>query len=290
MAFPGETVELKCTVKARPIPKTMFWKDHDGRVPVIQGGNYAMSMSNDVEDPTSYAMTLTIMKLMAQDAGDYFCHAENALGSATRPVSVRVRNTMSASNVTECCVSQNVSSTCMTACSFYVDIETVLDRPECLADFDKLMKCAADGSDHRGCCASNDVPRRCLNWCRGEPVSPPGTCALQHTRTIIGCFQENKDRLPGPPQNLIAQVLGDDAVLVKWEPPFKNPNSVEGYRVFWHDLEPTTENFSSVINGLGTSRLDAKETSIKLDGLKPNVMYELVVKAGNQYGEFICIV
>lgn len=27
----------------------MFWRDHDGRVPVIQGGNYDMSMVNDVE-------------------------------------------------------------------------------------------------------------------------------------------------------------------------------------------------------------------------------------------------
>ncbi|XP_052873386.1 Ig-like and fibronectin type-III domain-containing protein 1 [Anopheles cruzii] len=284
VASVGESVDLRCTVRARPIPKTMFWRDHDGRVPVIQGGNYDMSMRNDVDDNSLYVMTLTISKLSAQDVGDYFCHAENALGSSTRAVSVRIRNTAAASNISECCVAQNVSAGCMSACSFYLDIESVIDRPECIVDFDKLMRCAADGSDHRGCCATKEVPRRCLNWCRGEPITPPGLCALQHTRTIVGCFQENRDRLPGPPQNLQMQVLGDEEVLIRWDPPLKNPATVEGYRVFWHDLEPVSDNLSNVINGLATSRLDAKETSIRLEGLKPNVMYELVIKAGNHLG------
>ncbi|XP_062560024.1 Ig-like and fibronectin type-III domain-containing protein 1 [Armigeres subalbatus] len=284
VASVGESVDLKCTVRARPIPKTMFWRDHDGRVPVIQGGNYAMSMKNDVDDTSLYTMTLTVNKLTAQEVGDYFCHAENALGSSTRAVSVRIRNTAASTNISECCVTQNVSSACMSACSFYIDIESVIDRPECIVDFDKLMKCAADGSDHRGCCASKDIPRRCLNWCRGEPISPPGTCALQHTRTIVGCFQENRERLPGPPQNLQVQVLNDEEALIRWDPPVKNPHAVEGYRVFWHDLEPVSDNLSNVISGLGTSRLDAQETSIKLEGLKPNVMYELVIKAGNHFG------
>ncbi|XP_049544577.1 Ig-like and fibronectin type-III domain-containing protein 1 [Anopheles darlingi] len=284
VASVGESVDLKCTVRARPIPKTMFWRDHDGRVPVIQGGNYDMSMKNDVDDNSLYVMTLTINKLGAQDVGDYFCHAENALGSSTRAVSVRIRNTAASSNISECCATQNVSASCMSACSFYIDIESVIDRPECIVDFDKLMRCAADGSDHRGCCASKDVPRRCLNWCRGEPITPPGICALTHTRTIVGCFQENRDRLPGPPQNLKVQVMSDEEVVIRWDPPVKNPATVEGYRVFWHDLEPVSENLSNVINGLATSRLDAKETSIKLEGLKPNVMYELVIKAGNHLG------
>lgn len=78
--------------------------------------------------------------------------------------------------------------------------------------------------------------------------------------------------------------MNDEEVMIKWDPPAKNPHTVEGYRVFWHDLEPIADNLSNVISGLGTSRLDAKETSIKLEGLKPNVMYELVIKAGNHFG------
>lgn len=92
-------------------------------------------------------MTLTILRLTNEFAGDYFCHAENELGSDTKIVSVRIRNTAPVHNVSECCVAQNVSSACMDACSFYVDIDAVKNRPECLVDFDKLMKCAADGKN-----------------------------------------------------------------------------------------------------------------------------------------------
>jgi DB module/Fibronectin type III domain/Immunoglobulin domain len=282
----GDYVELKCGIKSKPIPKTMFWKDHDGRVPVIQSANYDMTMMNNVNDPTSYTMVLKIMKLSSGDVGDYFCHAENALGSVTRPVSVRMRNTAAVANITECCVVENVSPSCMDACSFYLDIEAVINRPECLNDFDKLMKCASDGSDHRGCCAHKDVPRKCLNWCRGEVVSDgAAVCALQHTKTIVGCFQENQNRLPGPPQNVILENILDDQVVVRWDPPVKNPATVEGYRVFWHNVDSRNENITVMLSGLGTSRLDARETSIKISGLERNVLYELVVKAGNNHGK-----
>ncbi|XP_055384146.1 Ig-like and fibronectin type-III domain-containing protein 1 isoform X3 [Condylostylus longicornis] len=292
VAYIGEDVDLKCTVKAKPIPKMIFWRDHDGRIPVIQGGNYDMSIIKDESDPASYTMSLHISKVQQTDVGDYFCHAENALGSNTIPVSVRIRNTAAAHNISECCITQNVSSACMSACSFYIDIDAVIDRPECIVDFDKLMKCAADGSDHRMCCANAEVPRKCLNWCRGETIGNLGICSLQHTRSIIGCFQSNRDRLPGPPLNLAATVISDSEVLIRWDPPIKNPHVVDGYRVFYHEadeitVEPTNNNQYGGITTtthLATNRVDVKGTSVNIDGLKRDVVYELVVKAGNQFG------
>lgn len=286
----GDTVELKCLIKSKPIPKTVFWRDHEGRVPVIQSANYEMTMMNDIYDPTSYTMVLKIMRLAAEDVGDYFCHAENALGSVTTAVSVRMRNSAPVTNISECCAVQNVSSACMGACSFYLDIEAIIDKAECIGDFDKLMKCASDGSDHRTCCAQKDVPRKCLNWCRGEAITNgAAACAIQYTKSIVGCFQENQSRLPGPPQNVnLEKILGNE-VTISWAPPVKNPNTVEGYRVFWHaaDYNSNNENISSTAyGGLGTSRLDAKETSITIPGLEHNVHYELVVKAGNHYGSY----
>lgn len=47
VASVGDTVELKCSVKANPKPKMLFWRDHDGRVPVIQGANFDMTMMDD---------------------------------------------------------------------------------------------------------------------------------------------------------------------------------------------------------------------------------------------------
>jgi len=40
-------------------------------------------------------MHLTINRISDSDEGDYFCHAENAFGSSTQPVSVRIRNVVS---------------------------------------------------------------------------------------------------------------------------------------------------------------------------------------------------
>lgn len=284
----NDFVELKCSIKSKPIPNSIFWRDQEGRVPVIASANYDIKMMNDISDPTAYTMVLRIMRLSVEDVGDYFCHAENALGAATRPVSVRMRNMAPiATNISECCAVQNVSRICMDACSFYLDIEAIIDRPECIVDFDKLMKCASDGSDHRNCCAEKDVPRKCLNWCRGESVTSSITsCAIQYTKTIVGCFQENHNRLPGPPQNVIVEKILGEEVTVSWSPPIKNAQVVEGYRLFWHSADYNNENVSSnAYSGLGTSRLDAKKTSITISGLQHNVLYELVVKAGNQYGK-----
>lgn len=236
-------------------------------------------------------MTLTILRLTNEYVGDYFCHAENKLGSSTRAVSVRIRNTPAAHNISECCVAQNVSSACMDACSFYIDIDAVKDRPECLFDFDKLMKCASDGSDHRACCAKSDVPRYCLNWCRGEPLSLGSargpTCVLEHTKSIVDCFQSNRDRLPSPPLNLAVLVVSDTEALIKWEAPMKNPHMVEGYRIYWHEVEPVTDDAVSKINNIGTYRVDTKDLSVRIGDLRPHIIYELVVKAGNKFGSSV---
>lgn len=37
-------------------------------------------------------MQLTIKSITDSDEGEYYCHAENAFGNATQPVSVRLRN------------------------------------------------------------------------------------------------------------------------------------------------------------------------------------------------------
>lgn len=50
MALLGERVELKCVVKARPVAEVIFWRDHEGKVPVPLGSNYEMTTdkSSDV--------------------------------------------------------------------------------------------------------------------------------------------------------------------------------------------------------------------------------------------------
>ncbi|XP_043647954.1 Ig-like and fibronectin type-III domain-containing protein 2 [Drosophila teissieri] len=321
----GDEIELRCTVNSKVPPKTIFWREKDGRVPVINGGNYFISVKANESRPHYYTMSLRISKLQANDVGDYFCHADNPYGATTTPVSVRIRNTPALNhNVSECCAAQNVSMPCRSACSYYVDFDAIADRPECIVDFDKLMRCAADGSDHRSCCADEHVPRKCLNWCRGESVRSKEICSLQYARTIVGCFEKNRDRLPGPPENIVVSVVSDSEVNIRWDAPTKNPNAVDGYRIFYHEaaiLPPTSSSSSSssssgapssdsgssmenpgmdtlaamnnatsmgnsnnAMAALEIRRIDVKDTTISINGLKKDVLYELVVKAGNSYG------
>ncbi|XP_068617615.1 Ig-like and fibronectin type-III domain-containing protein 2 [Battus philenor] len=272
MAAAGDSVILECRVEALPKPTIAFWRDPNGRTPVIDGPNYTIQLLTDSEDQTKYTMRLIIKKISEADEADYFCHAENAFGKTLRPVSVRLRPTSPHHNVTECCTQMNVSSACIDACSFHLDMDNIMDRPECMDDFEKLMKCAADGSDHRGCCASWGVPRTCLELCRGGPVAR--SCALQHARRALACFRDAGARLPGPPRSLRAHAAPTpNSVLLSWEPPLKNPQTVYLYRVFWRAYGAKVP-----------EKLDTSETSVVLTGLRDDVRYECVVKAANDVG------
>ncbi|XP_025837036.1 Ig-like and fibronectin type-III domain-containing protein 1 [Agrilus planipennis] len=275
MAAIGDTVTLECKVDAHPKPKMVFWRNYDQREPVIHGGKYEIKTNQIKDEEDKYIMQLTIHSIGDVDTGEYFCHAENAFGSVTQPVSVRIRNVAATHNVTQCCIEQNVSSTCMVACSFYLDIDSVIDKPECINDFDKLMKCAADGSDHRSCCTQMGVPRRCLDWCRGEPLLNSRVCVLSYTKTIMGCFHEGRNKLPGPPQNVRVEHLDAHSVKVSWDPPIKNPQTVEMYRVIWR----VTDGESRI-----THKSDTSASEFVIGGLQDGATYECFIKAGNHKG------
>lgn len=68
----------------------------------------------------------------------------------------------------------------------------------------------------------------------------------------------------------------------------KNPHTIEGYRVFWYEVEESKEigNYSNMIGNGGPGRADTKEPDIILEGLQQGILYELVVKAGNHFGKF----
>lgn len=68
----------------------------------------------------------------------------------------------------------------------------------------------------------------------------------------------------------------------------KNPHTIEGYRVFWYEVEESKEigNYSNMIGNGGPGRADTKEADIILEGLQQGILYELVVKAGNHFGNF----
>jgi hypothetical protein len=49
MAAAGDSVILECRVEALPKPTVAFWRDPNGRTPVIEGPNYSIQLLQDPE-------------------------------------------------------------------------------------------------------------------------------------------------------------------------------------------------------------------------------------------------
>ncbi|KAK7081529.1 hypothetical protein SK128_028299, partial [Halocaridina rubra] len=273
--YAGETATLECIVNAWPEPSLVWWRDAEGRVPVIHGGSYSIATDSRLSFEGEYVMRLTIRSVGDNDTGFYYCNARNAFGSFSHTIKVLNKTPIKVSvDVSECCRVNNVSDACLDACTFdELNFERVMNREECIPDFSKLMKCASDGSDHRSCCSQKDVPHYCLEWCRGEPVSNHNLCVLQWAPPIFSCFNEGQGMLPGPPLNVQITSIGRTSAQVSWEPPAKNPNTVELYRVFWR-----------LLGNRAAKKNDTSNNTIIIHGLQEGKVYEIAVKAGNANG------
>lgn len=54
MAAAGDSVILECRVEALPKPSVAFWRDPNGRTPVIDGPNYNIQLVPDPEVSTQH--------------------------------------------------------------------------------------------------------------------------------------------------------------------------------------------------------------------------------------------
>ncbi|XP_043210323.1 Ig-like and fibronectin type-III domain-containing protein 1, partial [Amphibalanus amphitrite] len=275
VAKEGSSVTLRCKVDASPEPQMVFFRDPSQRQAVIDGGNYVITLSSG-QTEGDHTMELMIKQVTAEDFGNFYCHAENVFGGMTKLVTLTQQKEapkLYNLGVTECCRRLNVSTQCQRACAFDVDLDAVLAMPECAREMGKLMTCAADGSDHRRCCANKIVPTRCLDWCRGEPVAAVQECSIGYAKEIVDCFEEGKAVLPGPPLNVRVESVSSNAVRVRWDEPDKNADKVEVYRVYWRAPDDKI-----------SSRNDTRSTSLRISGLRAGVEYECAVKSGNHYG------
>jgi hypothetical protein len=91
----------------------------------------------------------------------------------------------------------------------------------------------------------------------------------------MSCFHEGREKLPGPPQNVRVEYIDSHSVNILWDPPIKNPHTVEMYRVFWRLIDS---------QGKSGQKGDTSETHLKISDLKDGASYECVVKAGNSKG------
>lgn len=93
-------------------------------------------------------MSLKIANFTPQDYGEYQCHAENQYGTSTSSITLVEKNVKwdTTMNVTDCCKVQNVSAECIDACAFDIDIQRALNKPNCIPELEKMMRCASGKS------------------------------------------------------------------------------------------------------------------------------------------------
>ncbi|KAG8198462.1 hypothetical protein JTE90_022196 [Oedothorax gibbosus] len=267
----GSIASIRCLVTGHPEPRVLWYRDRKLREPLTKGTDYDLNMKPYREKLYTYLATLTVLNVDTTLEGQYFCYAENQHGKDTVFVNLDVLPKLY-NNASACCQEKQVSDECQEACNIDIDIQLALNKPKCFKDLDKLMYCAADGSDHRRCCRDNGIQRSCLRWCQGRPIINTHLCIL-HASKIVSCFEEGKGVLPGPPRNLQYHLIGHKDLEITWDTPQKNPKVVQWYKVFWRPVG----------NRLMT-RNHTKTRSISLRDLEPGTTYEVVVKAGNHHG------
>ena len=190
----GGEIRLDCEADAWPAPKIKIGKD---------GQTFGLDSHAEISTRTVgngiYKASLVIRDAQASDSGQYFCSAENEHGSdSIKDIKIVVSEpSVKGQDLMQCCKDSGVKSACLGICTFNLDLDFLLFDSQCIPEFDKVMKCGSDGSDHRFCCNNNGVPKNCLDWCRGLPSQDNELCALDHAKTIATCFHEGQHILPG---------------------------------------------------------------------------------------------
>ncbi|XP_067671101.1 Ig-like and fibronectin type-III domain-containing protein 2 [Haliotis asinina] len=283
----GLTGVIACWFSGFPDVGSIKWKkDNKTFTPSLP----KVKAYNEVRGHTGITVAqLRINNVVGGDYADYICSASNKYGTATGAVKLidpyaltQIHPAARVTNVTACCIQNNIDPDCMVACSFDIDIAAIIHRPDlikCVNFLPTFTQCAADGSDHTQCCKNDDVAPYCLPFCSGNTpgtgnvlTDPNMLQCVDHANRIIGCMEENKNDIPDAPE-MFAKIK-DNQILVTWHRPSKNGPKVKQYLVYVQEgsvkMEPhvVSKNFYSytVVN------------------IKPNVNYAVWVVASNNFG------
>lgn len=293
------TARLTCEVTGNPQP-TVVWtftsegNDYNSSSNLVQANERVTTLLvSQFENPFTWSHTLTIRNVTKSDSGSYQCRSRNLLTESMDSVRLIVNDSEDVSSsssssssgsssqssslkqleqnsdLMECCKSQNVSSKCLPVCSVDgLDVETAFKTVECQPHLDRLMYCAADGSDHRNCCRTRQVPSSCLRWCSGAKLNIPALCFLSSALDINQCFQEGRTLLPGPPRNVRVLLASEsdhgDREMETPEVATMMTSGGMGTAMFSQSNangDTTNNNSSSVINSMATLLNEGQQTS-----------------------------
>ena len=268
----GDDLQVRCVATAVPVPTLYISRSPDWSGSAVSGSRITTNATKF--SASSIHITLNIKNVTTQDAGLYYCHANNSLGRSSAPMSVNVTSIPNpVLDVLACCKEHNVPSDCWPVCSSAIDLDWFSIAPQCMTEFHKVIACAADGSDHRQCCTKRGVPAETLDWCRGVTKAEGNVLALNFSQDIVSCYHQGNGDLPGPPRDVRVRQLDSSRAVLFWDLPAKNPDRIEMYRLYWN-----------VVGDNVVRKADVTQRSVILPYLEPGKRYEVAIKAGNSNG------
>nr|XP_022317210.1 Ig-like and fibronectin type-III domain-containing protein 2 [Crassostrea virginica]XP_022317211.1 Ig-like and fibronectin type-III domain-containing protein 2 [Crassostrea virginica] len=289
---PDHTVVLPCVIQDQGTKKAVWRNLKDGTNISVNFEILSHMKSKYVierpQDSGAFAWNLRINNVVDMDQGHYQCVVGDAPEvSVTHFVIVEgadvipTHNNSENFNVTECCIREKVSSSCLPVChpsNMSADINVLT---ACASDLNKVVTCGTDGRNHVGCCKRRGIPDMCLDFCYGVIPSNLDTqhlTCLTQLPDILSCLEEGHVLLPGPPTAVsVVQSSADQAsVLVTWRPPIQNPQLVKGYKVFYKVTSDTHYKSTRIIS--------SSEQMYLQSGLQLNVQYSVYMVALGDYG------
>ena len=115
-------------------------------------------------------------------------------------------------DMSACCLSNNVSASCLGLCS-----QERLERSVagCEEELDLVYGCVGGGEDRASCCLHSGVPEECADLCAGQLT--PGLASHCHTfsSAILSCLT-GLQTVPGPPLAVSATAENDTTISVSW--------------------------------------------------------------------------
>ena len=105
---------IQCDIDAYPSPSIGVFRDSDLTRGLVGAGDKRINITafSNRDRVGKFLVTIEIKNVTQSDGGEYFCHAENSLASATAVTSVEVKTEDERphfSSIAACCNLRNVS-------------------------------------------------------------------------------------------------------------------------------------------------------------------------------------
>ena len=125
------------------------------------------------------------------------------------------------SDVSPCCLSKNVTSTCLVLCQPHSPASSVRG---CEAELGAVYGCVAAREDQARCCQDSGVTEECSGPCSGQISDTLAPQCHNFAPAILSCLKTGLQAVPGSPVAVSASPRDDTTISVSWLP---DPTSLQ---------------------------------------------------------------